>query len=222
MELGKCWSRGRLWHGSVFCYDLLSYLHIPVGTQSAADGDPAPEHSGRALQLASLLRTNSLPFGNHLYARIWWSENRRAGTYHGSFCISVTELKINSQRAKALRFNYFFFNVNYVSFPPPSRQVRFTHPFRGCSESSLRRCPGWLVGLSALLKGCWDLQSPYLSTYSSAAVLSSLVVLPCVLLGVVSGVAEISQAVSVLEIQSSSLSSCLLTLLTLLESMYFI
>ena len=54
-----------------FCYDLLSYPRIPVGTQSAADGDAAPEHGGRALQLASLLRTYSLPFGNHLYARIW-------------------------------------------------------------------------------------------------------------------------------------------------------
>lgn len=77
----------------------------------------------------------------------------------------------------------------------------------------------WLVGWSlcppeGLLRFT---ESPYLSTYSSAAVLSRLVALPCVLLGVVSGVAEISQAVSVLEIQSSSLSSCLLTCLLFLS-----
>lgn len=33
-----------------FCYDLISCLScIPVGTQSAADGDPTAEHRGRAL-----------------------------------------------------------------------------------------------------------------------------------------------------------------------------
>lgn len=82
----------------------------------------------------------------------------------------------------------------------------------------------WLVGWSlcppeGLLRFT---EFPYLSTYFSAAVLLSSVVFHCVLLGVVSGEAEISQAVSVLEIRSSSLSSCLLTLLTLLESTYFI
>lgn len=55
-----------------FRYDLISCLScVPVGTQSAADGDPTAEHRGRALQLASFLGTKSLSFRNHLYARIW-------------------------------------------------------------------------------------------------------------------------------------------------------
>lgn len=64
-------SREALVLRDALCYDLLSCSpRTPVGTQSAADRDPAPEHRGRALQLASLLGTRSIPFGNHLYARI--------------------------------------------------------------------------------------------------------------------------------------------------------
>ena len=51
---------------------LLSLCSLPpAGTQGAADRDALAEHGGGALQFAALLGTKSLPFGNHLHARVW-------------------------------------------------------------------------------------------------------------------------------------------------------
>lgn len=72
----------------------------PAGTQSAADGDASPEHCGRALQLAAFLGTESLPFRNHLYARIWWSENRRTGTHHVYFVLESCNWRLTHEMAK--------------------------------------------------------------------------------------------------------------------------